>query len=354
MQKTLTFSFSALMTQVFEFLLLEPSETVLISISQDSSQAWVSPLHFCGAVEAEIRAMAAASKGRSRWYTLSDIPDLGTVRSCAVLLRRFPLPDHVSGSPLPFGVDFSYWEDSGPVSYDSNWTDPSRTDRVFVLGKCIIRTGMPLDTVIRKHSRKAVDHMLRSSRKEAGTWSVAFCSANCHPEAPSLERLGALDVAVGAHSMLSNRWVDGVNVVLARFLRNMSSSGWDRRIGQKSGFGIVLMDCLSIVESSDAVATLIEMGLPHRCRRSPGPNGAGRPGAGGFGLFETYRDTVYSEAVQGNVGTPTSATRGADDTETEEGSVSPPPADTKRKVDDISKTPPMENAVLPLDPSHKG
>lgn len=337
MRTIFTFSFSAIMAQVFQFLRLQPSETVLISISQDSSQAWVSPINFCRAVETEIHAMAAASKGRSRWYILSDIPDLGTVRSCAVLLRRFPLPDCVLRSPPPLGIDFSNWEDSGPAS-DSNWTDPSHTDKVFVLGKFIIPTGMPLDTVIRKHSRRVVDHMLSSSRKEAGTWSVAFCSANCHPEALSEETLSALDVAAGAHSVLSNKWVDGVNVVLARFLRNMSSSGWDRRIGQKSGFGIVLMDCLDQVESSDAVATLIEMGLPPRCRRSPGPNGAGWPGAGGYGLFETYR------TEQEKVGTPTDAKRGADDTETEEESVSPL-ADTKRKVDDISKTPPMENAA---------
>lgn len=344
----LTFSFSAMMARVFRFLRDEPSETVLISISQDSSQAWVSPLMFCRTVAAEIHAMTAASNGRSRWYTLSDIPDLGTVRSCAVLLRRFPLPGYIYGSPPPLGVDFSNWEDSALASYDNCWTDPSHTDKVFVLGKSIIHTGVALDTVIRKHSRKVVDHMLRSSRKEARTWSVAFCSTNCHPEALRLERLSALDVAVGAHSMLSNKWVDGVNVVLARFLRNMSSSGWDRRTGQKSGFGIVLMDYPDRVESSDAVATLIEMGLPHRFRRSPGPVGAGRPGAGGFGLFETYRTDKEK------VGTPTDAERGADDTGTEKESVLPPPPGTKRKADDISKTPPMEHAALPLHPSRKG
>lgn len=137
-----------------------------------------------------------------------------------------------------------------------------------------------------------------------------------------------MHVAAGAHSKLSNKWVDGINVVLARFLRNMSSSGWDRKIRRKSGLGIVLMDFPDESASDDAVATLIEMNFPPCLRRSSGTNGVGRPGAGGFGLFERYRDAVDS------VGTPTGAKRGLDDTETQEKSVEAP-AGTKRDVDDI-------------------
>ncbi|KAK0750961.1 PLC-like phosphodiesterase [Schizothecium vesticola] len=308
-------SFSSIMRDVFEFLVAQQSETVLISIAQDGSQSWVPPIRFCSAVRTEIDAMADASGGRFRWYTLSDIPDLGTVRSRAVLLRRFPLPTHVLGSPLPLGVDFSNWEESEPAS-GSNLTDPSHTGKVFVLSKFLIPRGMPLATLVRIHSRKVVDHMLRSCRREAGTWSVAFCSAHCHPTVRSEETFEAVHVAAGAHSKLSNKWVDGMNIVLARFLRNMSSSGWDQKIRRKSGLGIVLMDFPDEDESDDAVATLIEMNFPPWLRRSPGTNGVGRPGAGGFGLFERYRDAVDSEAEEESVGTPTGAKRGPDDTET--------------------------------------
>jgi hypothetical protein len=335
--------FSEMMRSVVNFLEVQQSETVLISITQDASQSWISPSRFCSAVRTEIDAMAANSRGRPRWYTLSDIPDLGTVRSRVVLLRRFPLPNHVLGSPPPpLGIDFSNWEESKPAS-SSNQTDPSHTDKVFVLSKFLIPMGMSLATLVQIHSRKVVDHMLRSCRREAGTWSVALCSAQCHPAECIGKPFGAVHVAGGAHSKLSNKWVDGMNVVLARFLRNMSTSRWDERLGWKTGLGIVLMDFPGEAESGDAVATLLEMALPHCHRRSPGPNGVGLPGAGGFGLFETYRDAVGSKAEVESVGTPTGANREADDTETDEESVSPP-AGTKRKVEDISKTPPVEDA----------
>ncbi|KAK1829198.1 PLC-like phosphodiesterase, partial [Podospora conica] len=298
------YSFSDMMRHVFTFLMVEPSETVLIHLNADAHSYSLDPSRLESAVRTEINTMATDSGGRFRWYTLSDTPDLGSVRSQAVLLRRFPLQSFFSP---PLGIELRH-----------------EPDKVFVLDKFFVSEDMSLATLVKTHSVKVVDHMFRHSKRETGTWSVAFCSA---AGTRRNEPLDNLHVAVGAHSILSNRWVDGMNVTLAEFLRNMSPSGWNGGLGAITGFGIVHVDFPDESGSGDVVSVLIEMNLPPELRRSLG----GPRGTGGFGLFATPQRRVPvaikaegdSGAEENTVTAPENITSAA-----EEGSLPAPPRGT--------------------------
>ncbi|OJJ49391.1 hypothetical protein ASPZODRAFT_129846 [Penicilliopsis zonata CBS 506.65] len=101
--------FRDLMYEVNEFLELNPSETLIVSVKREG------PGKHTDQQLSRILYDHYAGPG-SRWYTAPRVPTLGEVRGQIVLVRRFDLEEslHDEHDGLGWGIDASSWADNTP------------------------------------------------------------------------------------------------------------------------------------------------------------------------------------------------------------------------------------------------
>jgi 1-phosphatidylinositol phosphodiesterase len=106
-------TFDQVLDTTFTFLDTHPSETIVMSIKEESTED--------GATRSFEETFASyVAKRPDRWYTGASIPALGDVRGKIVLLRRF------SATMTPLGIDGSAWADNTTFTL----TNPDSTLRV--------------------------------------------------------------------------------------------------------------------------------------------------------------------------------------------------------------------------------
>ncbi|KAM7195658.1 phosphatidylinositol-specific phospholipase [Naviculisporaceae sp. PSN 640] len=235
-------SFQAVMDEVWTFLQLQPSETVLVSIDNDdhSDSQKLSPGIFYRAVEFAILTTPYYADGSPRWFTdfsTTPYPTLGQVRGRAVLLRRY-LPEPGISPLLCQGLDLSAWVNDSP---EFTIVTPTGT-RVHIQDKWHFTERIALQDLIAAKSGFVQNLMGRATGKppslppstklgaedddqdgEDGDniqdWYINFCSAVGDPTAGG-DVAQAKWIAVGARSSwVGGRWIEGMNIITREFVQ---------------------------------------------------------------------------------------------------------------------------------------
>ncbi|KAK0643453.1 phosphatidylinositol-specific phospholipase [Cercophora newfieldiana] len=255
--------FTSVMTEVFNFLATNPTETILISINNDDPTP-PDPQPFYAAVSATIASTP------SLWHTSNTTPTLGAVRGRAVLLRRY-LSDPSIPSTHQEGLDLTPWINDSPsftIVTPSNVhihiQDKWRFSQRISLSDLVASKSTYIQQLMVKAAGTATPPSTPPSsplpdrdrdeedRDELDDWYINFCSAVGDPT-ESGEIAEAKWIAVGAYSEWKRRWVSGINTLTREFLAEAQFEKGRVRLG------IVNLDYPELPEGNDLVSRLIEL-----------------------------------------------------------------------------------------------
>ncbi|KAK0619913.1 phosphatidylinositol-specific phospholipase [Immersiella caudata] len=267
--------FTSVMTEVFNFLTANPSETVLVSINNDNPSP-PDPTAFYHAVAHSI------STTPSLWFTSPTTPPLSRARGRAVLLRRY-LGDPAIAQDLQIGLDLSPWINDSPsftivtptnikIHIQDKWRFSERISLSELVERKIVHVrqlmvkaaGMETPGSTPESSPSQREY-LEANAGGANDWCINFCSAVGDPSEHG-EIAEAKWIAVGAHSEWKRKWVSGINTLTREFLaeadfESQGSDGEQEPGLEPSGvrLGVVNLDYPELPEDSDLVARLIEL-----------------------------------------------------------------------------------------------
>jgi len=259
--------FSAVVDEMCSFLRDNPTETIIVSINNDDPSV-TDPAPFYRAVEtALLPSRSNPFESPLGWYVDPRTPNIGSVRGCAVLLRRYR-GDPAVPPNLRIGLDLSAWIDDSPHFVIAT---PANV-QIHIQDKWRFSDRVPLGDLVASKSSfvqqlmaQAVSEEVSSSSDNtccAEDWYINFCSAVGDPVDHG-EIAEAKWIAVGAHSDWNRKWVSGMNVLTREFLaesllQNLPCNGGNGGSG-RARLGIVNLDYPELPEDNDLVSRLIEL-----------------------------------------------------------------------------------------------
>lgn len=218
-----------------------PTETVLVSIDNDDQSSDQPPSIFYAAVASHISKTPTYSDGTPRWITSRTTVSLGQARGKAVLLRRYR-PDPAILPPERIGIDLSGWLNNNP---DFTLQTPDGVT-VNLQDKWQYSEIIPLIELIASKFAFVTNMLKKAEAAPAKHWFLNFTSAVGDPLAEG-EIAESHWIAVGAHSYVVGKFVEGMNITTRR------KFGW----GIKTRYGVIAMDYPELPKDSDLIAWLI-------------------------------------------------------------------------------------------------
>ncbi|KAJ5898996.1 phosphatidylinositol-specific phospholipase [Penicillium taxi] len=225
--------FDSVMQEIFDHFDKYPSESVLVSINNDDTSGKKGSEIFYDAIQSHIEEHS------ERWITSTGTGTMAEARGKAVLLRRFHAPDSCES---PAGLDLSEWLDDNPdftlrtpsgavVTLQDKW---KYSDRIALQDLVDSKYGF-------------VEAMLEKAKNSGEEeWHLNFCSAVGDPVEKG-EVAESHWIAVGAHSGIIGKFVEGMNPTVRRRYE------WD--LGKR--YGILALDYPELPKDNDLVSLLI-------------------------------------------------------------------------------------------------
>lgn len=227
--------FDAVMGEVDAFLAQSPQETVLVSINNDDTSTAHPPAVFYNAIKTHI------ARNADSWVTASSTVTLGQARGKSVLLRRFHAPDDVPDEEK-IGLDLSGWLDNNAdftlmtasgvaVNLQDHWNYSER---------------IALHALVQSKYTYISNMLDKAAASEKAEWHLNFFSAVGDP-AQKGEVAESHWVAVGAHSWIIGKFVEGINPTVR------TNYGWE----VSKSYGVCALDYPELPKDCDLVAVLV-------------------------------------------------------------------------------------------------